>query len=154
MEINRGDWSQVKCKHCGNSDHTKDKCYGRSRDMGAVARLAARSDPKFDASQSLSYTASGHVFTSTTNPYCCFRCDSPYLPIGWLLHQVFDDRHPTSICLHLHIFCSRLYITLPRHKDALALWVQCCYQVSPLHKVITPRDKYQPSSIIQQQQWR
>ena len=93
---NRGDGSHMKCKHCGNSGQTIDKCYGRLRDMGAAARLTVSSDPKSDASQSLSYTASSHVFTYTTNPYCWFRCNSPYLPIGWLIRHVLNERHPTS----------------------------------------------------------
>lgn len=44
------------------------------------------------------------------------------------------------------IYWSRL--TLPRHKDVHTLWVQSCYQVFPLPKVITPGDKYQLPSII------
>ena len=65
----------MKCNHCGKSGHTVDRCYLRMQDMGAAARLAA-SPTDFDASQSLTYTASSHVFSSTTNPKMPLILDS------------------------------------------------------------------------------
>lgn len=57
----------MKCKHCGNPGHTMENCRTRIQDMGAAARLAASSSTNFDASQSLSYTATSHALSSTSN---------------------------------------------------------------------------------------
>ena len=66
----------VKCQHCGRPGHLIEKCYLRLQDMGAAARLAASPTLEFDASRSLSYTASSHVLSSVTHPKMPLILDS------------------------------------------------------------------------------
>lgn len=53
---------QALCKHCGKGGHTIENSRTKTQDMGAAARLAASSGTEFNASQSLSITASSSTF--------------------------------------------------------------------------------------------
>ena len=59
----------IKCDHCGKPGHKAKDCRQRLREMhdGAANRAANNPSTQFDASQSLSYTATSHCFAASAD---------------------------------------------------------------------------------------
>ena len=57
----------VRCSYCKKPNHSVEECNQRKRDQEGAARLAASSPSEFDASDSLTYSASSSVFSAGSN---------------------------------------------------------------------------------------
>ena len=57
----------VMCGYCGKGPHKEADCYKKIADSQRKANVAISHDSEFDASRALSYTASSHCFSASSN---------------------------------------------------------------------------------------
>lgn len=76
-EKQQGGGKNLRCAHCKKTGHSVDSCFVLKRDKEGAARLAANSPSDYDASDdSLVYSASSSVFSSSTHPKMPLVLDS------------------------------------------------------------------------------
>ena len=94
----------IQCDHCGKQGHKAEACRIRMRDQKGAANRAANNaadeqSTEFDASQSLSYTASRHCFSANANAKVPLILDSGATDHIFPSIEHFSDYRTDSIPL-------------------------------------------------------